>query len=618
MKLVPNNWLYNAGLVGLLRILEEKGVNIDARLSTYGFELQEEDLEGFSNAYFKHVLLASLPRFIPSLDQKERELLGSFDVKYAETRNDCLRQLRQDLQASITIEQAEQMVKVAINAFANNVKIYIEKGFGVQQAQLSQITPKDKTEQKEAQKKEKELLRNRERAEKVTDDKIPAAIGTFEKQKYVVDALKRFYFNKDVVANYSLAKGQTRAHQFEQKYVGPLLRLLEKPREESDQNNRICCKFCGHPFVDLSEERLQDAVYNEGMFSVSGLPLVFENFFYNLIPDLFICNICELILLCAWAGFNQVPFRLRSGGEDSEYIFVNLPSLSELWNENESVRKRYEIAQASFRDTIYEEIISELFSRERKERSKWVLQNVLFVEIRTVPSKQRDKPTFKYFHVGKDVADLFISPSVNRSLSHITGRLAAPGDKKGTYSLQLKREVTKRLLSGDQLYDITYQVCRQSLDTARVHPKSVVEIVLLHSLRRQIWRKYAAKYNDRKAEAYGGRIMEPKQVYGILRGLYNVGASLGQSMELEKRQRLAYRLMSVVRSGKSAEFYDMLMKLCIDSKRPVPTELLGLLDPIDDIEFEAKAYAVLSGFLGENRPATTVETAIAESQEVIP
>lgn len=609
MRLIPNNWLYNAGLVGLLRILQAKGVNVEARLSDDDFELHEDDLENFSDVYCTYVLRASLERFLPWLEQKDRELLNAFGANYIDIRIAHLEKLREELRSKTRVDQAEQNVRDAVATFANELKCAIQRGFEEQLAKLEQRQPKDKSEQKEIQKARKELEKNYERAKK-TSESLLSTTKAFDKQKYIVDALKRFYFNKDVIGNYSLARGQTRVQQFGQKYVVPARCSLDG----SNHTSKIYCKFCGCSAVDLTTERLQDAVFNEGMFSISGLPLVFKNFFYQLIPDLFVCNVCELVLLCAWAGFNQIPWRLRSGEEDTEYLFVNLPSLPLLFEQNNKVQTAYEQAQMPLQDTIYEDVMADLFSEERKQRSRWVLQNVLFVEIRTVPSKQRDKPVFKYFHVGKDVAELFTTQEASRSFRGISGRLAAPGDRKGTLSLQLKREVIKRFLSGDQIYDLVYQVCRQSLDDPRVGLKSIVEMAFLHSLRQQIWHKYRTKdETNSESRSLKGGTMEPRQIYGILRGFYNIGASLGEPMKLEKRQRLSYRLMSVVRSGKYAEFYDMLMKMYVDYQRPIPPELLSLLNPNDAIEFESKAYALLSGFLGEGETVTAAKATVAES-----
>jgi len=615
MKLVPNNWLYNAGLVGFLRILQAKDVGVTARLGDGGFELQAEDLEGFTDAYCKHVLQVALERLIPTLsrreDQKDLELLNSFGVNYHNMREKHLDQLRGELQEYDSIAQAEQLVKNTIEMIAVEINIAINKNFDEQKLLRSKST--DKAEKRSLKKQRNEWLKGYEKARKIVRDKVlkiksgnnrQEIVTYINDQKYILAHLQQFYFNKDTVANPSLIKGQRRSDQFVKRFVIPAHNIL---KNNTKGHEEPVCKFCSYSHVT----KYDPPAFDEGIFSIIGVSVnYFKNFFYNLVPDFFICDLCELILLCAWRGFNHIPWCLQSGDRDTEYLFVNLPSLPLLLEQNNRVQATYNQAQMPLQDTIYEDVMVDLFSEQRR-KGRWMLQNILFVEIRAPkPSKRSDRPTFKYFHIGKDVADLFTKPEATKSFQRIRGRLSAPGDRKGTYSLQLKRETVKRFLSGDQVYDLTYQVCRQSLDNRVVRPESVAEMVFLHSLRDQIQRKYAAKFGI-NPEVVRGRAMEPRQVYGILRRFYKVGASLAQPMDLEKRQRLAYRLMSVVRSGKYAEFYDMLMRLYINAEPPrlIPDDLLSLLNPNDTIEFEAKAYALLSGFLGESQSASATDGA---------
>ena len=330
------------------------------------------------------------------------------------------------------------------------------------------------------------------------------------------------------------------------------------------------------------------------MFSITGVSETkFPNFFYNLTPDFYICEVCELILLCAWAGFNRIPFALRSGPQDTEYIFVNLPSLPLLFEENEALRKFYQIPQ-TVQNTAYEIVMEDLFLKEREKKGEWVLQNVLFVEIRPSMRKDRDKPIFKYFHIGRDIARLFIDKVAIESIRRVYGSLFISNQ-----TINLRREAVKRFVEGDQVYDLIYQVLRQNVDpgtrgNSNLPPlKSAFELSLLHSIRRVIWEGYR---KGLRREA-----MESRQVYEILSKFYEMGASLGKEIDLERRLRMSYRLLSAVRSGRREEFYEMMMKLFIDMQKPIPQDLLSLLNPADPIEFESKAYALLSGFLGEEK-----------------
>src|SRR5690606_25368413 len=111
-------------------------------------------------------------------------------------------------------------------------------------------------------------------------------------------------------------------------------------RASDDQSNSgFLCRFCKHNRVVPKKFDDVNSIFGEGMFSTIGITISYKNFFYNMQPDLFICDVCELLLICAWAGFTEIPFRFRDKINDTQYIFVHLPSLKLLWDENDNVQR---------------------------------------------------------------------------------------------------------------------------------------------------------------------------------------------------------------------------------------------------------------------------------------
>jgi hypothetical protein len=93
--------------------------------------------------------------------------------------------------------------------------------------------------------------------------------------------------------------------------------------------------------------------------------------------------------------------------------------------------------------------------------------------------------------------------------------------------------------------------------------------------------------------------MDSKQVYGILRGQFFArGEQDFTDLKPDKKKRLSYKLLSLIRMGKYVEFYDEVIRLYINNtEKPIPEVFLGLLNTKDTIDFEAKAYAFMTGFL---------------------
>ena len=68
-------------------------------------------------------------------------------------------------------------------------------------------------------------------------------------------------------------------------------------------------------------------------------------------------------------------------------IFVNLPSLELLKEENNTIRNLYKLSSQDTEGTIYEDIIGDIFAKEKEKKSGWVIHNILFIEIRPTIKK---------------------------------------------------------------------------------------------------------------------------------------------------------------------------------------------------------------------------------------
>ena len=120
--------------------------------------------------------------------------------------------------------------------------------------------------------------------------------------------------------------------------------------------------------------------------------------------------------------------------------------------------------------------------------------------------------------------------------------------------------------------------------------EKVFNLALLSAIRSNIW--------QRIKEA--GHLIESKEVYSIIEQFQYEGKKFQFNTKLEERQQKSYRLLSLIRTGKMMDFYDILMKLYMSENRPIPDILITLLNKEDSIDFSAKAYAFLSGFLSKN------------------
>jgi CRISPR-associated protein Cst1 len=567
MRITIGNWLYNAGIVGFLRILDENGIPYSEVIRDGAVFITPELLKGFEDAYFKRALKNQYETLLIIKEQnKIKEVFNNeFNTNFDDIKGRYLSQLKLIKCDGGFKEYSSEVVNV-IDSYFNGLLNIIEN---------SSLKGKKIDSLKK----------------KISDAK-ENKFESIKNHNVFSNYFGNFYFNKQVLCN---PKGAIdRLKRFKDKYVVDALKALKETNKGG-----IVCRFCNQNKVNSSDISLTEDVFNEGLFSISGVSVEkFKNFFYNTLPDLFLCNLCELILLCSFAGLNKKPYRLVTS-DGTDYIFVNMPSLELLIEENDALKSFYDNFSEKVEDSIYESVLQDILLKYKRKQSKWVLQNIFFVELKTSARKDTGKPVFKYFHVGKDIAELFSNQKVVDTLRNVKGALNLQKD----IWVNIKSETVKRLLESDSLYPLVYKNLRGFLDNGKGYSYNSFALAFVLAAKRQINIHYSK----------GGDLMEPKQVYGILRHQFFArGEEDFTDTPFEKKERLSYRLLSLIRMGKYAEFYEAIMKLYINSGKSIPEELLSLLNTKDTIDFEAKAYAFMTGFLqntkrSENIPITALK-----------
>lgn len=570
MRITIGNWLYNAGIVGFLRILREKGISYNDVINDGIVSLTQDMLEGFEEAYFKIALKNQYETLLTIKEQgKIRETFKEkLNANFDKIKDEYLSKLKGIEKSDITFkEYSNKVVSVVEDYFGEILKIF-------ENSSLS---------------KDRAIKSIQKKVEESKVKKLESIINHNVFSNY----FGNFYFNKSSLCN---PKGSmNRIKAFKDEYVTNAIETLE-----TNNTDGVACRFCNQNKVNLKVKNQKDLpVFNEGLFSISGVSIdKFKNFFYNAIPDLFICSVCELILLCSFAGLNKKPYRLVTS-DKTDYIFVNMPSLELLAEENDALKGFYDSFSENVKDSIYEHVLQDILLKEKRKKSKWVLQNVFFVELKTSARKDTGKPVLKYFHIGKDIAELFSSEKVIDSLRNVKGTL----NLQKNMWVNIKSEAIKQLLENDSLYPLVYKNLRGILDNGKGNSYNSFVLAFVQTAKRQINIHYSK----------GGELMDSKQVYGILKGqFFEKGKQDFADLPLDKRERLSYRLLSLIRTGKYAEFYEAIMKLYISAGNPIPETLLGLLNTKDTIDFEAKAYAFMSGFLQDVKKPVDVTNLTAK------
>jgi CRISPR-associated protein Cas8b1/Cst1 subtype I-B len=572
MKIILGDWLTNAGILGYLRLRQLAGKGLPDLSKEY-IEITPSDLDGFTDWYFTHVLMRKAEGVF-RLGSVRSDLRLKLDNKqFTEIRSKLDKLEKNSLQK---INQDYNNFDSTLHSVVKEINMFEEKVVSLLETELkeySTFTPKDA-----------EVLKG----------KIKESISDYVRElqdknlKFIQIHLSSFYKNKNVIANYA---SRATKNSFQELYVKPALELLNSPAAPSEG---FSCKFCRYNRVMLNDFDDGNSVFSEGMFSTTGLTMKFRNFFYNMQPDVFVCDVCELLLISAWAGFTEIPYRYRDrlGSKiiGTNYVFVNLPTLELLWEESNKIQGLYEQDNEELQGTIYQDIIEDIFLSKQRMKAKWTLQNILFIEIKTTSQKHADRPDFRYFHIGEDIARLFTDEKeyVTNALKKITGMI----NLGNSLEVNLRRNVVARILEHDSLFPLCHSLVLSHLDNGDTYSlRNVFNITLISCIRASI-----AGGNEHIEVR---PLLESKQIYGILKSIQNEGSDFG-SIDYDVRRRKSYSLMSMIRNGRVEDFCDVLMKIYMSQNKPVPDSIIGFLNKEDEIGFQARAYAFMSGFLSSH------------------
>lgn len=566
MNISGGDWLTNAALIGYCRVQ-----NLELKPDSDSVQIKEADLKGFTDKYFN----AALKQYMQNsfvLNKENRDKLTKFlDKEQKKTFYDELQKFTNNYDKEISLKPK----------FADNISVQIKL--------LESYKKELKFFLNKIQKEFKIKKQTIDSVFKNNNEKIEKKMEAINDQscKFIPNSLARFYFNKKIVGNYSLPKTISRNDAFDEEYVLPAISTLKNPLE----NGHTICKICKQNKVNITS--FATGILSEGMFSSSMVSdSKFKNFFYNGQADLFICKVCELLLLCTWAGFNPIPLYARDDTVNADYIFVNTSDIRTTQKQNNAIREQKHTDDASLKDDIYKTVLGNLLVNQHKQKSKWVLNGCFFVELKTVVRKNIGKPDFRYFHIDRSVANLFQDKNVTNAFTSMSKTTLYINKK---FKKKLSITVLDMILSNKGMNDIFYKLCKQQLESTFNMSKQLFNTCLISAIRSE----YIKKHRGQELSENIGRY-----VFKNLEALKRDGNSLANNINTKsdntkKSKSLSYVLLESIRNNNMNKFFDLILKLYLTNNLPVPNNMMSLLDKHDDTVIE-KTYAFMSGFCSNN------------------
>ena len=299
-----------------------------------------------------------------------------------------------------------------------------------------------------------------------------------------------------------------------------------------------------------------------------------SNFFWNSNISFPLSNMAKLILLCTPAGMVEL---------DNDYLgFVNMDtSIEELDDSNQRLNNLKD------EDNPFEALVIDMVG-EAKEKSKWKLQNILFVEFKAdYSSKSSD---LNYFNIPEPVARYF-SNYAEKDLGEINDK-------------QFKRYLVELILTNKTIKTLAYDHPNKNKETAVSNITNLVDAKLRdcmegNSNAYDVLLANLAKYRLNQIKK-GSERVDSNTIWHIFKLGQELNHNFVQKGSENKIEGLAYRLLNAAKSRNKKLFMDSLLRVYMASEKEVPDIFLNVMHE-ENIEFETLAHTFVSGFISADK-----------------
>ena len=601
-----NDWFYNCGIVGFLRILEYNQDNF-AEIHENYIRFETSNLKNFHKYYFKYFF----DKYNIGLKTKER-IEKSFNII-----ENCLKQETQDKQEikklQENIKAEKKHVKDIIKKQLDKIKKYDDSTYTNilnEYNKIDKIKTKDDIEEinhikeritGEIQKDNinkrltlnlfksilsknyfgqqsflnvvKNALTFEEQEEIMYKDYISNIIETdfiqeILQEKYAIEELKILL--KEKMQDKLISKEVLQIYSNIQK------KYIDKGKHLDEIKEYIHQKVLSHCYMCENDKTLTDN-YSEGNF----IPLAvssdnMKNFFWNQNAEFPICDVCKLMLFCIPVGISTISKTTKENingqavyREKEVNSFVNYDTSVE-----ELLRTNNYLSQISSKDKSiynpYEDLILNIVEQE-KSISEWQLENIFIVEFET---EYLAYSRMEYFNIKRYIAKFFIKYSKNtlnlikdyRYKIQIMDYILKNKDIKFIINNRLREELTKENRNGFNTYIATK-----------------IRLILNLLKKEDIGMDERIKKNNDK-----------------LYVLYNLGVSIHEELKAKKEENkidgYTYKMLNSIKAGNKKEFMDIVIRIHMSMGKDVSPIFLEVMQDTD-LDFESIGHSFVSGLI---------------------
>ncbi|KYH34087.1 CRISPR-associated protein [Clostridium tepidiprofundi DSM 19306] len=551
IKLELSDWLYNAGVVGIAKILETAGDTVKKVGNT--LEFNKEVLENFEEKYFdyfvnKYKNFTSWYRIVSFEDE-----INNFDE---DSLNDGFLKKLNDY-----IEYTKIRLKSA--SYKSGYIIINDKDVDIlkEEKKLKKIKVSKKQSIKEMLPQIKEQFKNIE--DIITYLKRDDVKKIILEKNVIYDIIARFWSGVSVLHTSNNTKDM--CDNFKEYFIDNISNYLEADKKKY----KYRCFSCDAPILKLSKPASYDLTWLNKM----GVDMSRKSsHFWNFYGDSFICPVCNLVYSCIPAGFTVI----RDRG-----IFIN---------ENSSMENIIKVNNTAIdNNTSFEELedesyfmVADSLKQSEIERASKEIDNIQIVKLDS--SNERRPYTFNMLS-NKKLKVIVNHKKRLRSLIKVSAKV---GPKE---YINLYREVVERLYNNKNQFDIINKLLVLNLD-GRFNRLGCVKSII--------------KINN---DFIGGIMGKQGVYYKDIDKIQQLGYELREVYKSKKADNkmggICYRLLNALKTKNQNKFMDTLVNSYMYAGKQIPVILLDALK--GDNKLQTVGYAFILGLQGENGKLNSVK-----------
>lgn len=597
-KIYLNDWFYNCGIVGFLKILEHNEKQFVTKRNNY-IEIETEDLRDFNKYYFKYFY----DRYNVVESVKNRTLKN---FEYIESNIETpLENKEEEKQRKDKIKTNKKYIKDAVKKQLDKIKKIDEQTYNEIKEQYDKIDQettkqgiieikekilenigKEKTNKKLTLNLFKSILSNTYYGQPSFLNVVKTGL-TYEEQEelmykdYVSNIVETGFIQDIIEGKYNIEEinqyiEKTRIEGNITKEIEKIYSKIERNYIEKNKELEEIQKYLKEKVIQrcsLCENEIGLTTnYSEGNF----VPLAISsdnarNFFWEQNVKMPICDICKLILFCIPAGITTITKTVKENGEYKEkqlLSFVNLDtSVKKLYktNMNFGNKSRYENKEGN----PYTELILDIVEQD-KQISTWQLENIFVVEFE---AEYGAYSRIEYFNIKRYVSRFFTQYSEQTLLKIRDYR----------YRLQIVDNVLKNK-------DIKYAINDRLRDELNKENTNGYNSFLATRVRMII---NLLKKEDIEMEGI-------KKSDAKLKVLYNLGIQMHEDLkrtgEENKIDGYTYKMLNSIKAGNKKQFMDIVIRIHMSMGKDVSPIFIETMQT-EGLDFESIAHSFLAGLI---------------------